>query len=134
MTRRPRPCPRCGSGAVKIVATKGKHYAHCVACQYSGPEQSNVTEAFEVWDTDAIRKGLAFLFPRSYGFLQEDLDHIRAASFFIFREIIYFRQQFRIYTHPDELGFSHDFIIGELFTFVKQYYLTRVFNNVKHEI
>jgi len=61
MNKRPRPCPRCGSGAVKIVTRGRKSWAHCIACQLSGNERPSATEALEAWNSaadtaDALRR------------------------------------------------------------------------------
>jgi|GEM_PF-3026166 len=56
MNHRLAPCPKCGSWSVKIVNSKGKRYAHCMACQYSGLERETAREAMETWN-EASKKG-----------------------------------------------------------------------------
>jgi hypothetical protein len=50
MTARPRPCPRCHGGAVRIIARRGRHYGHCLACLHSGEERATAAEAITAWN------------------------------------------------------------------------------------
>lgn len=53
MSFRQNPCPRCGSGSVKIVARRGHYYGHCLACVLSGEERPTSAAALDAWNSAA---------------------------------------------------------------------------------